>query len=110
MGEREDPPTLEELAENPDHNWWSEDTTITVSKATKRQLDAHRDGRPWNQYLEQLRREHADPLTLNSVDEIADRLESQMDTSGGIADLRNALETIEERTGRIERQLEDLQR
>lgn len=73
MGESELPPSLEDMADS-DENYWMEDTTITVSRYTKARLDHHRDGRPWDQFLEMLRREHADPLTFNDANEIAEYL------------------------------------
>lgn len=76
MAQDELPPSLDEVGEL--DSYWNEETTITVSRYTKARLDAHRDGKPWDQYLEQLRREHADPMTLTSVDEIAERLNKQL--------------------------------
>lgn len=77
-----DPPPLDEIPEDGDlPSYWAEDTTITVRRATKQRLDAHRDDRPWDVYLEQLRREHADPLTLNGVLEIADHVSDEVDAS-----------------------------
>lgn len=54
-------------------------TTIPVREETKERLNAERDGRPWDQYLESLRRESADPLTLATVDEIADALAERLE-------------------------------
>lgn len=54
-------------------------TTITVPVDVKESLDEHRDGRPWGTYLEQLRREHADPLTINDVQELARLLSEELD-------------------------------
>lgn len=79
MGD-EQPPSLEELGDDPDEigEYWSERTTITVRRYTKERLDAHREGRPWDEYLELLRREHADPITFNDVESIADALKEQI--------------------------------
>ena len=57
----------------------TEYTTITVPKRVKNDLDEHRGGRPWAVFLEQLRREHADPITLNDAEEIADRVVERVD-------------------------------
>lgn len=57
-------------------------TTITVREQTKERLDEHRDGQKWDEYLEMLRREHADPITVNDVEELADLL---VDTIGAEA-------------------------
>lgn len=54
-------------------------TTITVREETKERLDEHRDGKKWDAYLEELRREHADPLTLNDAEEIADYLAKRLE-------------------------------
>lgn len=75
--EGESPPALDEVEELGDY--WKEDTTITVRRYTKAQLDEHRDGRPWDVFLEQLRREHADPLTFNDAEQIAEYLEEQLE-------------------------------
>jgi len=61
----------------------TEYTTITVRKRTKERLNEHRDGRPWDQYLEKLRREHADPVTLNDMGELADSLEDELSLREG---------------------------
>jgi len=53
-------------------------TTITVTKRVKEDLDEYRDGRPWSVFLEQLRKEHADPITLNDAQEIADVVGEQV--------------------------------
>ena len=79
----DDVPSLEELgsgAEMPEY--WTTSTTITVDRWVKASLDEHRDGRPWGQFLEQLRREHADPITINDVGELADRLDEELGQSG----------------------------
>jgi hypothetical protein len=90
-------------------------TTITVREETKQRLDEHRDGRPWDQYLETLRREHADPITINDADELAKTLAAHIDYPeqqdlDTIARRLEALESIESRVGSIERTLEGLQR
>lgn len=115
MGEDSPPPALDELPEE-ETNYWLETTTISVKRITKQQLDHERDGKPWDEYLEQLRREHADPLTVNNVDDITDRISDQIDTlayEGALSEddaqrIESSLSTIEERTGRIEKQLDDL--
>jgi len=56
----------------------TEYTTITVPATVKDQLDEHRKGRPWAVYLEQLRREHADPLTFNDAQSIADHVAKEV--------------------------------
>jgi hypothetical protein len=53
-------------------DYWFEKTTITVDRWCKAQLDYERDGKPSNEYLEELRQAKADPLTLNDTAEIAD--------------------------------------
>ena len=58
-------------------------TTITVREETKERLDAHREGQQWDAYLEQLRREHADPVTINDVQELADRLVDELGAAAG---------------------------
>jgi hypothetical protein len=66
-------PALDELRESdPLPEWWAEETTITCRRYTKQRLDTHRDGRPWDVFLEQLRQSHADPVTMNDIGEIAD--------------------------------------
>jgi len=80
----DDVPSLEELGDGDDlPAYWAESTTITVDRWVKESLDAHRDGRPWNQYLEKLRREHADPITINDVHDLAEVLIRELDTGGG---------------------------
>lgn len=75
----DDVPSIEEV-ENTDDlpDWWAQDTTITVSRFVKQSLDAQREGRPWGIFLEKLRREHADPLTVNDVDELAKVLKNNL--------------------------------
>lgn len=77
MGD-EQPPALDEVEPGEAGGYWSEDTTITVSRYTKASLDEHRDGRPWDEYLEKLRREHADPLTLTDAEQIAERVSGEL--------------------------------
>jgi len=80
MGDSDTPPTLSELVDtDPDENYWAERTTITVSRATKQRLDAHRDEKPWDHYLEQLRRESADPLTLTDAEQVADAVSGEVE-------------------------------
>lgn len=59
-------------------------TTISVPESVKARLDEQRGARPWGAFLEQLRQEHADPITLNDAEAIADhvaeRVESEPDT------------------------------
>lgn len=74
--EKDTPPSLEDVDEL--DGYWTEETTITVSRLTKAALDEHRDGRPWDQYLETLRREHADPLTLNDAEDIVDAIKNEL--------------------------------
>lgn len=118
----DDVPSLDELGDTDDlPEYWTESTTITVDRWVKESLDRYREGRPWNQFLEQLRREHADPITFNDVDEIAEQLKNELsmlnepvvsaDVEGLVAKverLESAAETIEERTGRMERDLETI--
>lgn len=85
---------------------WNEKTTITVDRWVKAHLDHGRDGQPWNEYLEMLRRQKADPVTLSDAQAIAEYLTAEIEVGG---DVEAALATIEERTGRIERQLEELE-
>lgn len=75
MARDELPPSLDEVEELDEY--WTENTTITVSRYTKARLDEHRDGRPWDEFLEKLRMEHADPLTLRDIDEISDLVAEQ---------------------------------
>lgn len=56
-------------------------TTITVPKPVKEDLDSHRDGRSWGSYLETLRREHADPLTMNDAEQLAEYLEKRLEST-----------------------------
>lgn len=70
-------PALDDVEELDDY--WTENTTITVRRITKKQLDEYRDERPWDVFLEQLRREHADPITLNDAQAIADRVAEDID-------------------------------
>jgi hypothetical protein len=51
-----------------------------VPESVKDDLDEHREERPWGSYLEQLRREHADPLTFNEAQEIADVVAESIET------------------------------
>jgi len=81
MGQDTDPPPLDEVDELSEY--WTENTTISVSRHTKARLDEHRDGRPWDTYLEQLRREHADPITINGVQEMADILVDELAAEAG---------------------------
>lgn len=81
----DDVPSLEELGEGDDvPAYWEESTTITVDRWVKESLDAHREGRPWNQYLEQLRREHADPITFNDAQQIVEYIDSEVSLREGI--------------------------
>lgn len=84
----DDVPSLEELGAGDDSpEYWAESTTITVDRYVKQTLDEDRDGQPWNQYLESLRRAKADPLTLSDAEEIIEYLENQLDiTSASGAD------------------------
>jgi len=56
-------------------------TTITVPKHVKADLDVERGSKPWGAFLEELRKEHADPITLNDVSELADQLEAELEQS-----------------------------
>lgn len=71
-------------------------TTISLSDETKARFDAARpeQTRSAGQFLNQL----------------LDNWEGGESNGESISDLADALATVEERTGRIERQLEDLQR
>lgn len=91
--------------------YYTEQTTITVNRITKMRLDEHRDGRPWDTYLEQLRREHADPLTINDVNELADSLEASLDLASMVADPgvdNDTIAELYERLESIERQLDSV--
>lgn len=68
-------------------------TTITVTDRVKEDLDTHRDGRPWSVYLEQLRQEHADPITLNDAEEIADKVAQSVES--GVDENELALATAD---------------
>lgn len=92
-------------------DYWTEKTTISVSRITKQKLDEHRDGRPWDTYLEQLRREHADPLTINDVNELADNLEDALNLASMVSDPgvdNDAIAELYERLESIERQLDNV--
>jgi len=72
-------------------------TSIPCNEATRDRLDDLRDGqyKSWDAFLNQL----------------ADDWQGESDTTvDGLDSLARAMETVEERTGRIERTLEDLQR
>lgn len=75
-GDTELPP----LDADPDEwdEMWNEKTTITVDRWVKAHLDHDRDGQPWNQYLETLRRQKADPVTLSDAQVIAEYLEDKL--------------------------------
>lgn len=81
MAEKDAPP----LDADPDDvgEYWTENTTITISRLTKARLDEYRDGRSWDYFLEQLRREHADPITINDVSELADILVDELGAAAG---------------------------
>jgi hypothetical protein len=80
MDAPDDVPALDEIPDDGDlPSYWVESTTITVDRWVKASLDEHRDGRPWNEFLEKLRREHADPITFNDIDRIADALNRELD-------------------------------
>lgn len=106
MGERpEDVPSLEELgSDDPLPNYWTKKTTITVDRWVKASLDEHRDGRPWNQYLEKLRREHADPITFTDVEQIADELKNQLSmlADPGVAVTENDVARMMEKLRELE--------
>jgi hypothetical protein len=90
----DDPPPLDaDPAEIDDY--WTETTTISVPRIVKENLDKHRDGRPWGEFLERLRREHADPITLNDAEEIADVVSDRVD--GAEMDADELAATIAER-------------
>jgi len=98
MGEQPEPPALDDVDELDGH--WTKDTTITVNRITKARLDRIRDDLPWDAFLEKLRREHADPLTMNDGEQIVDYLESQLDSIDG--DNSDVLEEIKKQLDRIE--------
>jgi len=109
----DDAPALSEIGDGEDlPGYWAEATTITVRRYTKQRLDDDRDGKPWDRYLEELRRSKADPLTLSGVDEIAERLNEQLGLDADLRDqldrIESAASTAEERTGTIERKVDDL--
>ena len=77
MSEDATPPPLD----NPPEEWdekWHEKTTITVDRWVKAALDHDREGKPWNEYLNGLRRLKADPLTFSEVEAIAEHLEDEL--------------------------------
>lgn len=82
MAPDETPPALDEVDELDDY--WTESTTITVSRYTKAQLDEHREGRPWDEFLEMLRREHADPITFNDAQQIVDFINEEVALREGV--------------------------
>jgi len=87
MGEN-NPPSLEELGDGDElPNHWQEETTITVTRYTKARLDENRDGVPWDTYLETLRREHADPLTLSDADDVAREVVERLEGSKPLAEM-----------------------
>lgn len=107
----DDVPALSEIGDGEDlPGYWSEPTTITIRRYTKQRLDADRDGKPWDRYLEGLRRSKADPLTLSGVDEIADRLNDRLglddDLRAQLDRIESATQTTEERTNSIQHTLE----
>lgn len=55
-------------------------TTITVQESVKQDLDEYRDGRSWSEFLEKLRQEHADPVTLTDAEEIAEIVSESIET------------------------------
>ncbi len=71
-------------------------TSIPCDEATRDRLDDLRDGeyKNWDAFLNQL----------------ADEYDGTEATVDGLDSLARAMETVEERTGRIERTLEGLQR
>ncbi len=77
--DEDSPPPLDAPADEIDDHW-TEDTTITLPRIVKASLDEHRDGKKWGPYLEELRRNYADPLTLNDAEEIAEYVTKQLDT------------------------------
>jgi len=96
MGDETPPPLDAEFDEL--DNYWLEDTTITVPRITKQHLDEHRDGKKWGPYLEELRRQYADPLTLRDVDEIAERLKNEVSMAneqGVKVDIESIFQKIE---------------
>lgn len=75
-------PSLEELGSDDElPPYWMEETTITCARWVKHDLDKHRNGTPWTPFLEQLRQEYADPLTLNDAEEIAEEVKRQVGDS-----------------------------
>jgi len=77
MAERE-PPNLDEPEKMDEY--WEEDTTITVPRYVKWSLNEHRDGKPWGRFLEELRKQYADPMTMNDGQQIVEFLESELET------------------------------
>lgn len=112
MAQDRTPPALDEVEELDDY--WTENTTISVQRITKQRLDEHRDGRNWDVFLEQLRREHADPITYNDVSDIADELKNQLsmvneptvdhDVEGLIERVEALEEAVKETTNALQRQ------
>lgn len=102
MGTDDDPPALDEFDTfDAEDNYWLEDTTITVPRIVKASLDEHRDGQNWANYLESLRREHADPLTLNDAEAIAEHLEDALDTASMAADPGATEDAIDDLTREV---------
>lgn len=58
-------------------------TTITVPKGVKEDLDEQRGATPWGAFLEELRQEHADPITLNDAQAIAEEVTENI-AAGGV--------------------------
>jgi len=53
-------------------------TTITVPREVKEALNEERNEQPWGAFLEQLRQQYADPISLNDTSEIATAVENAL--------------------------------
>lgn len=81
-------------------------TTIRVTKAAKADADASkRDDETWNDYLQRCT---DTPPECIEVVPAADVSGGDAPDQAALAELHDALATIEERTGRIERAIEEL--
>jgi len=116
--EGEEPPPMDAPIEELE-DYWKEETTITVRRMTKRRLDEHRDGRSWDVFLEKLRREHSDPLTINDVERLSEMLAEKREDGEFVevdfdTDQLDSIESttvaLEQRIGTVESLLEDLKR
>lgn len=78
------PPPLEQIETYSTENHCDEPTTITIPTHLKHRLEQGKDASDcdtWEEYLEKLRTAHADPLTLNEAESVADYLEDRLDSA-----------------------------